>query len=131
MDEQVKNVLNITDKLESRINSYWNFYTIVVLAVIGWLMSSKAPFSTSQGIALTIALLMFFAANFFLMRLATLRLLAFECELSALSSNLEFASDELKRNLLRNSMPYRLPASYILHFVVDAAVIYAIWSKLA
>ena len=131
MDEQIKHTLEIIEKLESRINTYWNFYTIVVVAVIGWLLSSKTPFTVPQGIALTIAILMFFTANFSVMRSATKRVIAFESELNIASKKFEFNSNALKSNLSNDSMPRRLIASYILHGIVDLAVIYAIWSKLA
>jgi hypothetical protein len=65
MDERIKSIIEIIDRLETRINAYWNFYIIVVLATIGWLMSSRTPFATNQGIALTIALSVFFFCEFF------------------------------------------------------------------
>nr|CAP48759.1 putative integron gene cassette protein [uncultured bacterium] len=92
MDERIKVIIEIIEKLESRINAYWNFYTIVVIAVIGWLLSSKTPFTAPQGIALTIAISMFFAANFSVMRAATKRVIAFETELNVVSNELDFQS---------------------------------------
>ena len=89
MDEHIKNIIEIIESIEKRINAYWNFYIIVVLATVGWLMSSKAPFTTNQGISLTIAICLFFTASFFIMRAATKRAVAFEDELNLASQKLE------------------------------------------
>ena len=131
MDSGIKNLIDIIETLESRINSYWNFYIVVVVATIGWLMSSKTPFTIPQGVALTVAIGLFLLANFLVLRAATKRVTAFEAELNAASQKQEFKSSLLKKELSGASTPNRLLASYVLHGVIDVAVIYAIWSKLA
>ena len=131
MDESIKKIIEIIENLESRINSYWNFYIIIVVATVGWLMSSKTPFTTNQGAALTIAIGLFFISNFLVMRAATKRIVAFEDELNSISRSHEFNSSVLKNELSKASMQRRLFASYVLHGVIDIVVIYAIWSKLA
>lgn len=131
MNDRAIGILELIEKLETRINAYWNFYTIVVIATVGWLLSSKVPFSGPQSVALTIAVALFFVVNFSVMRAATRRVVAFELELNAISENAEFASDALTEELTSTSIPRRLVISHLLHIVVDVAVIYAIWSKLA
>jgi hypothetical protein len=131
MNEKIIKTLEIIEKLESRINAYWNFYTIIVVANVGWLMSAKTPFSLTQSIALTIALSVFFLANFSVMRAATKRVVAFESELNAICNDFECNSATLKKELSSNSMPGRLLVSTLLHLAVDTAVIYSIWSKLS
>lgn len=131
MEERIKDLLDIIEKLESRINTYWNFYTLVVIAAVGWLMSSKTPFTIEQSIALTIALSLFFLANFSVMRAATIRVVAFERELNKITQSTEFLTSELMIELGRETMPFRVLASYLLHVIVDIAVIFVIWSKVA
>jgi hypothetical protein len=126
----IQQLIDLIEKAESRINSYWNFYTIVVIAIVGWLMSSQAPFSLHQTIALTLALATFFCANFGVMRAATIRILALEDELAAVARETEFVGESLKRVLSGTAMPGRLGWSYGLHIIVDVAVIFAVWSKL-
>lgn len=130
MVDEIKNTIDIIETLETRINTYWNFYFIVVLAVIGWLMSSRTPFTESQGIALTVAISLFLIANLSVIRAATKRVMAFESELKVASTKQEFHSSALKEELSHASIGNRLFASYLLHGVIDIAVIYAIWSKL-
>jgi hypothetical protein len=126
----IKELIELIEKAESRINSYWNFYTIVVIAIVGWLMSSQTPFSLHQTMALTLALVVFFCANFGVMRAATIRILALEDELAAVARETEFVGESLKRVLSRAAMPGRLGWSYGLHVIVDVTVIFAVWSKL-
>ena len=130
MAESIKNIVDVIESLESRINSYWNFFVVVVVASIGWLMSSKTPFTTNQGIALTIALGLFFLANLLVLRAATKRVLAFEDELNSATARVEFASPRLKAELGRATLPGRMAGTYLLHGALDISVIYAIWSKL-
>ncbi len=131
MNEEAVRLLDAMERLESRLNSYWNFYTLVVLAAVGWLMSAAKPFSLNQSIAVTVALGLFFLANLSVIRAATRRLLAFEQEMQAIAPTLELRSPALRRDLTGRAMPGRMLLSYGLHMAVDAAVIYAVWSKLA
>lgn len=131
MDERIKCIVDIIERIESRINAYWNFYFILVVATIGWLMSSKTPFKTDQAIILTIALCVFFSTNFFMIRSATKRVIAFEHELNFLSANIEINSRALKSELSKATTRGRLLINSIMHSVIDIAVIVAIWSKLS
>jgi hypothetical protein len=131
MDDEAARLLDAIERLESRLNSYWNFYTLVVLATVGWLMSAANPFSANQSVAVTVALGLFFLANLSVIRGATRRILALEDELRLLSAGLAFRSPRLRQNFGAESIPGRMPLSYALHLAVDAAVIYAVWSKLA
>ena len=131
MNEQTRTLLDMIEKLESRVNAYWNFFSVVALAVSGWLITSKATFTTTQGIVLAIAVVIFFGANLSVVRAATARLLAFEAELNAVAPAATFGSDALRRNLSRPVIPGRLAGSVVLHLAVDIAVLYLIWSKVA
>ena len=123
-------LMELIEKAESRVNSYWNFYIIVVVATVGWLMSSRTPFTLPQTVALSIALSGFFTANFGVIRAATRRILALEDELTKTSRKLVFSSDALRSNLSKASVPGRLGWSYGLHLVIDIAVLFAVWSKI-
>ena len=131
MDERIKCIVDIIERIESRINAYWNFYFILVIATIGWLMSAKIPFKTNQAIVLTIALCVFFWASFFMIRSATRRVIAFEQELNFLSAKIEINSKVLRSELLKATTRGRLLVTGIMHSVIDIAVIFSIWSKLS
>jgi hypothetical protein len=78
---------------------------------------------------LTVGLAGFFAANAAVIRAATYRITALESELNAQAASAAFASPVLERNLTRPALLARLPATFVVHGVVDVAVLFAIWSK--
>jgi len=129
MDQKIKDLIEVTDKLESRVSSNWNFYTVVVVAIIGWLVSSQISFSYSQVLVVTIVCISFFIANFYAMRAATKRVIAVESELNALAKKTEFESALLKKELSHSSSALQLISSSVLHISVDIIVLIAIWTR--
>jgi hypothetical protein len=129
MSDRTRALLDTIEKLESRVNAYWNFFSAVAIAVSGWLITAKATFTIADSVALTLAVIVFFAANFAVIRAATARLVALDAELNATAAGESFASEALRRNLSMPTMPGRLAGSVILHLAVDAAVLYLIWTK--
>lgn len=129
MDPKIKDLIEITDKLESRVSSNWNFYTVVVVAIIGWLVSSQISFSYSQVLVVTVVCISFFIANFYVMRAATKRVIAVESELNALAKKTEFESALLKKELSHSSSALQLISSSVLHISVDIIVLIAIWTR--
>jgi len=126
----LKELLDLSEKLEDRISSYWNFYTIVVIAVGGWLFSSKPQLETVNAVVLTIVLIAFFASNFALIRIATNRLTALESEIKAIAPSSGLKSKEYIAQLHSLSIPYRMEISWVLHLIIDFAVVIVIfWRK--
>ncbi len=72
----LKDLLALIEDLEKRINAYWNFYTVVVLAVVGWLFTKETGLARGEAWALTIGLTIFFFGNFSVMNGATSRRLS-------------------------------------------------------
>ena len=129
MDQNIKDIIEVADKLESRVSSYWNFYTVAVVAIIGWLVSSQISLSYSQALVVTIVCIVFFIANFHAMRAATKRVIAVESELNALAKKTEFESALLKKELSHSSSTLQLISSSVLQVSVDIIVLIAIWTR--
>jgi len=125
----LKELLDLSEKLEDRINAYWNFYTIVVLAVAGWLVSGLPSFKTIDAIVLAIALGAFFLANISVIRFATLKLTALESEIETIASSADLKSEKYIKQLRSWSIPNRMALSWVLHLLVDIAVLTAIFVK--
>ena len=124
----LKDLLDLTEKLESRISAYWNFYTVVVLAVGGWLFT-KPALTFFEKCALAFVLFTFFAANLSVIYYATQRLTAFESEATALTSKAGVKSPALREQLLSLTIPRRMELSWMLHVVIDFAVLVVVfWS---
>lgn len=65
----LKDLLDLSEKLEDRINTYWNFYTLVVLAVVGWRFSNPVAFNPINSVIAVIVLGAFFYSNFSVIRI--------------------------------------------------------------
>ena len=124
-----KDLLDLTEKLKSRVNAYWNFYTVVVLAVAGWVVTKDVSFTTAQGYAALFGLTCFFAANFSMIRGATRLILGANAEMQARAESLDLKSAKFREVLRIDLLPGRLPVSWVLHGVVDAAILWGIWSR--
>ena len=126
MDQKIKDIIEVADKLESRVSSPWNFYTVAVVAIIGWLVSSQISLSYSQALVVTIVCIVFFIANFHAMRAATKRVIAVESELNTLAKKTEFESALLKKELSHSSSTLQLISSSVLRVSVDIIVLSAL-----
>ena len=60
----LKDLLDFVEKIESRINSYWNFYMIALFATGAWIFNLGKKIDFLQSIAISVALILFFSANF-------------------------------------------------------------------
>src|SRR6266404_6248652 len=78
---QLKDLLDLLDKLESRVNTYWNFYSVAVFATAGWLVSKDKSFPPASASAIAAGLVAFFAANLSIIHHAEARILAVESEI--------------------------------------------------
>lgn len=125
-----KDLLDLVEKLETRVNAYWNFYTVVTIAAGGWLLTRTADFTLAQGLLLMAGLACFYAANLAMIRGATRLIVAAGQEVRARAANLDFSSPAFQITLRQDLLPGRLPASYILHLAVDAAILTAIALKI-
>lgn len=96
---------------------------------MGWLFSMQRSLARREAIALTVGLGLFFVANFSMMNSATKLVVAANEELQARAAHVSFAGGALKSLLAMDLLPGRLPASYALHGLVDAAVIFAVWGR--
>lgn len=129
MDEKIKALVEIVDKLESRLNVYATYYQVIVIAIVGWVITSKMTFTVIQAAAVTLGVLSFLIVNFYFLRAATKRVVAAESELNALARKTEFESPLWKKELSYPSIPNRLSSTYIMHISIDILVIFVLWSR--
>lgn len=121
----LKDLLDLSEKLEGRISAYWNFYTVVVIAVGGWLFI-KPQLEPVNTWVLAIVLSVFFAANLSVIWYATNNLTALESEIKAVAPSAELKSKEYLNKLLSLSIPNRMKLSAALHLLIDVGVVVVI-----
>lgn len=128
----ISETLDILEKVESRLNNYWNFYTVVVVAVCGWLItqnSDQIPIDYATAHFLAFGTVLFFFMNLAVIRAATIRLMAFENELMRNASNCKDISSQLREYLASQHIKMRLGFTYATHISMDIVVILFIyWS---
>jgi hypothetical protein len=116
-------LFDLLEKAESRVDRYWNFYSLATLGAAGWLLSGSGlphgavPWVVAAGLGI------FFASNLCAISLVEARIGAIEAEVAARVQKAEVQSDRLRACLLRPSLPHRRLASVVVHALVDVAVI--------
>ena len=70
-----------SESLESRVNSYCNFYTVLILAFGGLLLTKEREFYLEHGVIMLAAFVTFSIMNLFVMRAATLLLVGITDEI--------------------------------------------------
>ena len=124
----LKDLLDIVEKMEGRINSYWNFYTIALFAIASWIFGSMT-FNAWQAAIISMALALFFASNLMFISINENRLAAVESEIRSVAAISQIESERFRKFLTSNLMPHRQKTSAILHLFVDVAVILFVLNK--
>ena len=59
----IKDAIDLLFAARERIDFYWNFYVVVVIAVVGWIVTRKRPLTRPTRILVTVAYLIAAATN--------------------------------------------------------------------
>lgn len=59
----IKDAIDLLFAARERIDFYWNFYVVVVIAVVGWIVTRKEPLTRSTRVLVTVAYLIAAATN--------------------------------------------------------------------
>lgn len=116
--------LDFIEKLETRNNSYWNFYIVVIVAICGWVISQQGS-TISPQIKYT---LIFGNAIFYFMNLSiiygtTERIKAFEDEAIILAEKDQQIGASLRKHLSSPFLMNRLKFTITTHLIIDATVL--------
>lgn len=118
-----KELFDLQEKIESRINAYWTYWSIAVFAVAGWLFSGKHEFTSKQLNGIVIGTAVFFFCNLAVLFQATRMVTGIRDEIKSSIEEKSFKSPVFRNVLLDDGMKYRLHITIILHLAVDAVII--------
>lgn len=121
-------LFDLHEKLETRINAYWTYWSVAVIAIGGWLFSGKQSLSMSQSVGVLLGAIVFFFCNLGVLSQATKLVVGIRDEIRIKSAETEFVSPNLLRALSADDLKYRLRATVLLHLAVDCVVIWALLS---
>ncbi len=121
---KISELVEIIEKLEARNNSYWNFYTVVIIAVCGWVATSNSGvISSNTALALMFGNGLFYFMNLSIIYGTTSRIIAFESELIKEAQESQNIGVDLRQNLSQPMLAHRLKFTVLTHLVMDVAVL--------
>lgn len=124
---ELKELLDLHEKLESRINAYWTYWSVAIFAIAGWLFSGKQTLTSEQSAGIAIGAAMFFAANLGVLWPATRLVTGVRDEIRLRARQTHFLSTKLAGAFAEDSLAFRLQLTFVLHVVVDAVVLWALF----
>jgi len=126
---ELKDLLDLHEKLETRINAYWTYWSIAILAIGGWLFTSGKSLTETQAIGVAIGAAVFFLANLGVLWPATKLAIGVRDEIRLKSKTLEFNSTKLAAAFAEETLAFRLQLTLVLHLVIDGVVLWALLKR--
>lgn len=125
---ELKELLDLHEKIESRINAYWTYWSVAIFAIAGWLFSGKQSLSREQAIGISIAVMVFFFANLGVLWPATRLATGIRDEIRLKAKEVHFLSSKLTAAFAEDTLAFRLQLTFFLHLAVDCVVLWALFS---
>jgi len=125
---ELKDLLELYEKIESRINAYWTYWSVAIFAIAGWLFSGKQSLSREQAIGVSIGVMIFFFANLGVLWPATRLAMGIRDELRLKAKEVHFLSSKLDTAFAEDALAFRLQLTLFLHSAVDCVVLWALLS---
>lgn len=125
---ELKDLIDLNEKLESRINAYWTYWSVAIFAIAGWLFSGKQSLSPEQAKGISVAVMVFFFANLGVLWPATRLATGVRDEIRLKTKEISFLSKKLSATFAEDGLAFRLQLTVALHLVVDGVVLWALFS---
>lgn len=125
---ELKELLDLHEKIESRINAYWTYWSVAIFAIAGWLFSGKQALSQEQAIGISIAVTVFFFANLGVLWPATRMATGIRDEIRLKAKEANFLSTKLTTAFAEDALAFRLQLTLFLHLAVDCVVLWALFT---
>lgn len=119
---KIKDLFDLREKLEARVNVYWTYWYIAIFAICGWFINYGFPSSRWQVASIVTGTFVFFLCNLFVILSTTRMAIGVRDEIKIKSKGKIFESKKLI-NALKEEFQWRLNITIILHVVVDILVI--------
>lgn len=123
---ELKDLIDLNEKLESRINAYWTYWSAAIFATAGWLLSGGKSMSQEQSIGISIGMMVFFLANLGVLWPATRLATGVRDEVRLKTRELSFLSRKLSTAFAEDGVAFRLQLTVVLHIAVDCVVLWAL-----
>ena len=124
-DITIKEVADLLFAARERIDFYWNFYVVVVIAVIGWLVSINKTLTRSMKVLVSVAFLIAAVMNFLGLYSAYTFAEALRTDLLRMAATSPLTDTRLILEQ-HSYLAQRLTAFWI-HLTVGATILLVIW----
>ncbi len=120
-------LLEHIEVVRTRLNSYWNLYIIILLAIGTILFQRQQPFTYLQIVVINTGLILFFISNFSALYQTYnyLKILLIERKKSLV--NVKIQSEELRREFCRDKT--NVKRSLLFHLLIDTLIFLAVVSQ--
>jgi hypothetical protein len=125
-DITIKEVADLLFAARERIDFYWNFYVVVVIAIIGWLVSLKKTLTLSMKVLVSVAYLIAAVMNYLGLYGSYAFAEALRTDLLRMVSAAPPLTDTRLMLEQHSYLTQRLTAFWI-HLIVGATILLVIW----
>jgi hypothetical protein len=124
-DITIKEVADLLFAARGRIDFYWNFYVVVVIAVIGWLVSLKKTLTLSMKVLVSVAYLIAASMNYLGLYSSYAFAEALRTDLLRMITTASLTDTRLM--LEQHSYLAQRLGAFWIHLVVGATILLVIW----
>ncbi len=121
----IKDVADLLFAARERIDFYWNFYVVVVIAVIGWLMSLKKTLTRSMKVLVSVVYVIAAATNLVGLYSSYTFAEALRADLVRMAATTPLTDTQLYLEQ-HSYLPQRLAAIGV-HLAVGATILLVVW----
>jgi hypothetical protein len=121
----VNDVADLLFAARERVDFYWNFFVVVVVAVIGWLVTLKRPLPLASRAVVSVVYLIAAATNLFGLSSSYALAEALRTDLLRLAAASPLA--DTRAILEQHSYLAHRTAAIWIHAIVAAAILSALW----
>jgi len=121
----LKDVVGLFVTATAKIEFYWNFYVVMLIALIGWLVSAKKPLSASLKSLITVGYVVFIAMN--VLGLYGSYTFAEALRTDLLTMEGANALRQTHKVLQTHSYLQQRTAMFWIHAIVGVAILLAVW----
>jgi len=121
----IKDVADLLFAARERIDFYWNFYVVVVIAVIGWLVSLKKTLTPSMKVLVSVVYVIAATTNLLGLYSSYTFAEALRADLVRMAATTPLTDTHLYLEQ-HSYLPQRL-AAICVHIAVGATILFVVW----
>jgi hypothetical protein len=121
----IKDIADLLFAARERVDFYWNFYVVVVIAVIGWLVSLKKTLTPSMKLLVSVVFVIAAATNLLGLYSSYTFAEALRTDLVRMAATTTLSDTHLFLEQ-HSYLPQRL-AAICIHLAVGATILLVVW----